>query len=507
MFVKTKALLLILRKHLVSKWGRVLLAQAGIMIGVWAISLTSSLSLGLSDKIVTAINSQPSSREISVYKSEKGETDFFKVTGPPKLIFLSKQEIQNFINTVPGTSSVSPAVTMGTFIKKSTAPTDYNCVEKNASLNPIASVDVESGSLFDGQAIAKPVDTEGLKVLGENCYEFRFSSSSYQKYLDNHRNKLIGSKNQPQTGEISICYKCGDLNLNQKIGANSPTDMIGKSITIDVNQTPGYLPSGTVYDTASRIGNAKNITKSNPITLKVVSVIDDSQDNNNPFGGGGGNIGYLDFSYFENSIKQFDPAVDLNKIGYVSADLAVSSYDKLDSAISQLQSQKYLTLSPTQFLISGVRTLFTVLTYFLAGFGLIVLISAIFGIVNVMTISVLERRKEIGIIKSLGGNDSDIFVIFLLESMFLGVIGWLFGILLAIGTGKIISAVVITLINSNAEWKENLAQFNINEFTPAFPWQLLVITFGLAVFFTSISGLIPSIRAAKQNIVEVLRSE
>ncbi|MBC7471844.1 MAG: ABC transporter permease [candidate division SR1 bacterium] len=505
MFIKTKALFLILQKHLLSKWGRVLLAQAGIMIGVWAISLTSSLSLGLSDKIVTAINSQPSSREISIYKSEKGDTNFFQVSGPPKFVFISKQEIQNLTNTVSGIDSVSPTATLGTFTKKPSTPSDYNCVDKSIAINHTPVTNPSNPTSVDTQQI--PANPEDKKIFSENCYEFRFSSSSYQAYFDNHRTKLIGSQNRPQIGEISICYKCGDLNLNQKIGVNSPSEMIGKNITIDVNQTPGYLPTGSVYDTASRQGTTKTITKSNPITLKIVSVVDDSQANNNPFATGGQFIAYLDFSYYENAIKQFDPSVDLNKIGYISADIAVTSYDKLDNAINQLQGQKYLTLSATQFLISGVKTLFTVLTYFLAGFGLIVLISSIFGIINVMTISVLERRKEIGIIKSLGGNDNDIFIIFLLESIFLGIVGWLFGILLALGTGKIISAVVISLINSNPEWKGNLATFNINEFTPVFPWQLLAITFGLAVFFTSISGLIPSIRASKQNIVEVLRSE
>jgi ABC-type antimicrobial peptide transport system permease subunit len=94
-----------------------------------------------------------------------------------------------------------------------------------------------------------------------------------------------------------------------------------------------------------------------------------------------------------------------------------------------------------------------------------------------------------------------------LESMFLGFLGWLFGTLLSIGTGYLISRGSINLLSQNPDWKTNLEQFNIQDFNPSFPPTLLVSTFFLALFFTVVSGLIPAIRASRQHIVEVLRSE
>jgi ABC-type antimicrobial peptide transport system permease subunit len=506
MFIKSKALFLILQKHLTKKWGRVLLAQAGIMIGIWAISLTSSLSLGLSDKIVTAINSQPSSREINFYKVENGKTNFFEINEAPKFVMLSKSEMNGLKNDISGIEDISPAVTVNAYFKTKDSPTTFNCVDESQKLKPIiADINTADQSLPPSST---PENETQSRDFEKQCPSFTFSSSSYISYFNNNRTNLIGKQEKPGIGEISICYSCGDLKLNEKLGAATPKELIGKEIVIDMSQTPNYKLAGEVFDTQKRESNNKKITKSSPISLKIVSVVDDSKANTSSiFGGGGQNTAYLDFSYFENTIKQVDPSADLEKVGYVDGGIVIKDYNDLDRIIDALKAKKYLPVSGTQFLVAGVKTLFTVFTYFLAGFGLIVLISSIFGIINVMTISVLERRKEIGIIKSLGGNDSDIFVIFLLESMFLGVMGWLLGILLALGSGKLISVVVINLINSNPSWKDNLAQFNISEFTPIFPWQLLAITFGLAVFFTSLSGLVPSIRAAKQNIVEVLRSE
>jgi ABC-type antimicrobial peptide transport system permease subunit len=509
MFVKTQALFLILRKHLVSKWGRVLLAQAGIMIGVWAISLTSSLSLGLSDKIITAINSQPSAREIQLSKFVGDKTNVFELKDAPKFVTIGKKDFESISRDISGVESITPNLSMPSFVKTVKAPESYNCLDESKKIIQLKKEkQIELLSTQNSIPETTQLDeSPNEKILNENCATITLDSEAYPGYYNKNKSNFYGKKDKPSLGEISICFKCGDINLNEKIGVNKPEEMIGKTLLLDIKQTPNYKVAGEVYDTNERKPINKDLAKTNVIPLKIVSVVDDSKLNTNIFSGGGSTISWVDFSYFENSIKSADPNFDISTVGYVSANIVIDSYENLDSIVNKLKEKKYAPFSATQAIVSGVKTLFTVLTFFLAGFGLIVLISAIFGIINVMTISVLERRKEIGIIKSLGGNDSDIFVLFLLESMFLGIVGWLLGILLALGTGKVISTVAIGLINSNPEWKENLAQFNINEFTPVFPWELLAITFGLAVFFTSVSGLFPSIRAAKQNIVEVLRSE
>ena len=73
--------------------------------------------------------------------------------------------------------------------------------------------------------------------------------------------------------------------------------------------------------------------------------------------------------------------------------------------------------------------------------------------------------------------------------------------------GSAIGAIFTSIVNSNAEWKANLDSLGITSFAPAFPAWLVFGSLGLALFFTILSGVFPSIKAARQNPVEVLRSE
>ena len=96
-----QSLLLILRKQISQKWARFLLASGGIMIGIWAITLTSSLSFGLSDTLVKAINSQPFAKEFVVGKNSDGKSSAFNLDPSVKPMALSLSEIQSIKNKYP----------------------------------------------------------------------------------------------------------------------------------------------------------------------------------------------------------------------------------------------------------------------------------------------------------------------------------------------------------------------------------------------------------------------
>ena len=79
-----------------------------------------------------------------------------------------------------------------------------------------------------------------------------------------------------------------------------------------------------------------------------------------------------------------------------------------------------------------IDTAMNIITYFLAAVGGISLLVAGIGIMNIMNISVLERTREIGILKAMGTKDREIFGIFILESFLIGLVGAIFGIILGI---------------------------------------------------------------------------
>lgn len=153
------------------------------------------------------------------------------------------------------------------------------------------------------------------------------------------------------------------------------------------------------------------------------------------------------------------------------------------------QTEKEQAATITSFLDS--------IQYGLLAFAAISLISASFGIINTMIISVLERTKEIGLSKALGMGSLSVFFTFLVESVFLGLWGALAGVLGAMGIGY--------LLNDYAA--KNLLQgfpgFNLFVYMASD----LAMIIGLICLVCLLAGTIPSLRASRLNPIEALRYE
>ena len=144
-------------------------------------------------------------------------------------------------------------------------------------------------------------------------------------------------------------------------------------------------------------------------------------------------------------------------------------------------------------LIEGFSSAINIVIGFIILIALIsVLVSAV-NTANTMITSVLERIKEIGIIKSIGARNSDVFGIFLFESGFLGFIAGCVGVLIGWG----ISAIGGFALN----------EFGYGFLQPSFPPVLFAGCIIFATLTGAISGVWPAINASKINPVEALRYE
>ncbi|GAB4147167.1 MAG: hypothetical protein OHK0017_08570 [Patescibacteria group bacterium] len=473
------------------------------MIGVWAITLTTSLSLGVQDTLVKAINSQSIAREIQINKLETGETSYLELRDAPKFIGFNLGDIHQLKN-VEGVSGAEPNALLSYYIASPTKAATYDCVTTNQKLQA-AKIELRQNlNLSPDQAkLAAEEQNKQEQEFNSNCLNLTTSSGVFEQFYENNKSKWTGSKEAPKTDEIVVCFKCGSLNLNEKFEAKEPGDLIGKTIQINLTQAPSVLKPGEVYDVVKQNQANSEIGKSNQSNLKIVAVVDDRDSG----AGSAFDRSFLNFDKYEEALKLVDPAVNLDTIGYNEAEVYVKSYQDLDGVIKELQNKGYLALSIAQVLIQSVNVIFMGLSFVLAGFGFIALVASVFGIVNVMTISVLERKKEIGILKSLGAKNFDIFSIFILESTLLGFLGWLLGSALALAFIEAIKQIFKFVFNSNEEVRKNLTNVNITSLSIETPWWLLLGTLALALFFTIISGVFPALKAARENPVEVLRSE
>jgi len=135
----------------------------------------------------------------------------------------------------------------------------------------------------------------------------------------------------------------------------------------------------------------------------------------------------------------------------------------------------------------------------LSAVGLIALITASLGIVNTMVMSIIERTREIGVLKSLGADDRDIRVLFLAESGMIGSIGAVFGI----AVGWLITRVAYLVAYMILQQKD-LPPMPFDPFS--LPWWLILTAFAFGLVVSLLAGLYPAARASRVDPVEALRS-
>jgi putative ABC transport system permease protein len=145
-----------------------------------------------------------------------------------------------------------------------------------------------------------------------------------------------------------------------------------------------------------------------------------------------------------------------------------------------------------------LQQFFAVLDTFLGLFGSLALAVASLGIINTLVMAILERRREIGVLKALGAADRDVRQLFFAEAGVMGLVGGLLGVFLGWSIGRII----------NFAANVYLSQQNI---PPQKLWSVPLWLVGAAIGFSVLvslaAGLYPAARAAKLDPVQALRYE
>ncbi|MBC7170756.1 FtsX-like permease family protein, partial [Candidatus Bipolaricaulota bacterium] len=142
---------------------------------------------------------------------------------------------------------------------------------------------------------------------------------------------------------------------------------------------------------------------------------------------------------------------------------------------------------------SAIGTVTSTVSAFLAGIAGISLLVGGVGVMNTMYTSVLERTREIGIMKAVGAKNSHILSIFLIESGLMGLVGGVVGTLLGLGISSVASAIIGRI-------------FEVRVAVVASP-SLIAATLAGAFALGAVAGLWPARRAAKLPVVDALRYE
>ncbi len=186
-------------------------------------------------------------------------------------------------------------------------------------------------------------------------------------------------------------------------------------------------------------------------------------------------------------IIQIKPGEDITKV----SDIVKKKL--MDFRGVKEKTRDFEILTPEE-LLRSFGTILNIITAFLVGIAAISLLVGGIGIANTMYTSVLERTKEIGVMKAIGAKNSDILRIFVIESGLLGVIGGVLGIVLGFGVGKIIEVIAVQGLGTNL-------------LKIATPWYLIAGCLLFAFLIGAFSGLFPARQASQIKPADTLRYE
>ena len=148
--------------------------------------------------------------------------------------------------------------------------------------------------------------------------------------------------------------------------------------------------------------------------------------------------------------------------------------------------------------LEEIKRAFLIMDSLLGAIGTIALIIAALGIINTMLMSILERTREIGVMKAIGGSENEIKFIFFVEAACIGLIGAIFGLMLGWLVTRIANQVMNTMVLPDNQGPIDLFYF---------PLWLILGALGFSVFVSLAAGLYPAIRAARIDPVRALRHD
>ena len=183
--------------------------------------------------------------------------------------------------------------------------------------------------------------------------------------------------------------------------------------------------------------------------------------------------------------------------GYISYIAArVDDMTKMDSYIAAIVDVANVAVTTDQQLLSSVLAILGSVNVTLQLIAGVALIAAAFGIINTMMTAIYERRREIGILRAIGGKASTIFKLFLLESGIYGLLGGILGVFIGIGVSAIV-APIIAQSDFTALLKGATPEATL-DFSAVF------ITVPFSIFIAVVSGFYPAWKASRLNPVEAI---
>lgn len=313
------------------------------------------------------------------------------------------------------------------------------------------------------QSVETITSLGGKAKKGNKRTDVAFFGVSSPAYLDWSGKKIRYGENLPAKNEVSDKVVVNSSYLDF-LGTAKPESLIGQKVDFDI----------IVPKELSETGDAVTFPDKE---FTIVGIIKDDASPSI----------YIDDANFR----------EMKPIAFSQAKVMITDRNKSDEIRKQIEAYGLKT-EYVGDAVNQVQQIFGVFKIVLGSFGLIALMVALLGMFNTLTISLLERIKEVALMKILGMGKKDVRNLFLVEAISLGLVGGIVGII----WGIVLSHIANLILNIFAT-RAGGDSVTIFYYTPVFLIAIMLV----ATIVGFVTGIYPARRAEKVNALNVLKYE
>ncbi len=353
----------------------------------------------------------------------------------------------------------------------------------------ITTEDIDTIAQLDGIAnIRKDIAVNLQYVTRGGGDKYIATVAPFDEYRD--PNLLAGNIDRPLDDDSILLPE----QWLESLGFSSAEDAIGQDVTLVMRPTAEQLREVTLPASANFQAETADIELTGPEFTYQIAAVLERQSTTQP-----GTELYLFISDAE--------AIRLNDIATEGTDrfgaynfIYVEVEGGEDEATLQAAQEEIRDLGYTAQSVQDTQEflnqIIAVLQGIVVAFGAIAILASIFGIVNTMYISVLQRTREIGLLKALGMRSPDVGRLFRFEAAWIGFLGAVIGSVLAVITGVLLNP-----------WINEQLELGEGNFLLMFELAQIIALIAILIIISILAGWLPSRKAAKLDPIEALRTE
>lgn len=457
-------------QNMKAKSTRTLIAVGGMTIGISAIVFLVSIGYGLQSLVIKRVARLDEMRQVDV------------VAQPGSNLFLN-DDLMTILQTFNNVELVLPQIAVVGKVNYNNSVSDmavYGVTNEYLTQSAVSPI---LGRVFDNNETTVKNASQPQAILTPSLIEEETTVATKSantlvvtNTVDDETGDWVdvaGESDLVQTLQVTKVVLDNDYQDLEAVVNRS----FLKVLNLKENEALGKTFQITFIATGKLLGPDKNRLESMPIEYQIIGVTPD-----------------------EKTPLFYVPFVHLKSLGlnnYSQLKIVVDKESNLQAVRQKIEAQGFATASVTDT-VAQINNLFGTARTILALLGLVALCVAALGMFNTLTVSLLERTREIGLLKAMGMKTDEVKDLFLAESMIMGSLGGVLGLVLGLVVGKILEFALSAFALLNGAGTISIVSIPI-------PFVLLIII--LSFLVGVLTGLYPASRARKISALNALRYE